>query len=275
MATTEVVLRIRRFDPSSGGPPRWEDVPVSLAPGMTVLDALRWIKEGPSPTLTWRSSCRMGVCGSCGMFINGRPRLACNTQMADLHSAIVRVAPLPDFPIIRDLVPDLARMFDSHAALAPYLIRGDREEQERPTREYRQTPEEMERYLQFSYCIKCGCCLSACPTYATDPAYSGPMPLAQAQRYNADGRDGGFAARAAVLAGSRGPWRCHYAGECSRVCPKGVDPARAIQFLRRDLVLGALGLRRLRRPAPVVEAPRETRRRPDIPETPAPSVTRV
>jgi succinate dehydrogenase / fumarate reductase iron-sulfur subunit len=265
----EVVLRIHRSEP--GKPARFEEYTLEAAPGLTVLDALRRLKEGPAPTLAWRSSCRMGVCGSCGMLINERARLACNTQVAELGPR-VSLAPLADFDVIRDLVPDLTSMFEAHAALLPHLIRMDRGEQDHPTREYRQTPAELEAYLQFSYCIKCGCCMAACPTYATDRAYSGPMPLSQAQRYNADSRDAGFAARAAILAGTRGPWRCHFAGECSRVCPKGVDPARAVQLLRRSLVLDVLGLRRPRPMASLAERPIGMERRPDVPEPPAPTV---
>ncbi len=204
---------------------------------MTVLDGLWKVKELFAPTLAWRSSCRMGICGSCGMLINGRPRLACNTQISELQSDVVAVGPLPNFGIIKDLVPDLHLMFEAHRELMPYLIREDVKEQNDPTGEYWQTPHELERYLQFSYCIKCGCCMAACPTVATDPKYSGPMPLAQAHRYNSDTRDGGFARRRELLSVGSGPWRCHFAGECSQVCPKGVDPAKAIQLMKQDLVL--------------------------------------
>ena len=151
---------------------------------MTVLEGLRRIKEMLSPTLAWRSSCRMGVCGSCGMFINGMPRLACNTQISELGTTLVTLAPLPNFNIIRDLVPDLVPMFDAHAAAKPYIIRDDVAEQQQPTGEFWQSAHQLEEYLQFSYCIKCGCCMAACPTYATDPVYAGPMPLGQAHRYN-------------------------------------------------------------------------------------------
>ncbi len=264
----EVTYRVRRFDPDHDAAPHWEAYRIPYASGMTVLDGLWKIKETLSPTLAWRSSCRMGVCGSCGMLINGRPRLACNTQISELGSASVVVAPLPNFGIVRDLVPELAPMFATHQDLKPYIIRDDVAERENPTGEFSQSAHELEQYLQFTYCIKCGCCMAACPTFATDALYSGPMPLAQAHRYNADSRDGGFAARKGVLAGEAGPWRCHYAGECSRVCPKGVDPAKAIQFMKRQLVFDYLGLRRAKCPAKVAAKPAATTRREGVPDAP-------
>jgi succinate dehydrogenase / fumarate reductase iron-sulfur subunit len=206
------------------------------------------------------------------MFINGRPRLACNTQVTELNAPLVTVAPLPNFNTIRDLVPDLQPMFDAHAAARPFIIREDEREQAQPTGEYWQSVHQLERYLQFSYCIKCGCCMAACPTYATDPVYSGPMPLAQAHRYNADSRDGGFGARKEVLSGERGPWKCHFAGECSQVCPKGVDPARAIQLMKRALVLDYLKIWKQPCPAKIAAVPEGTKRREGIPAAPPPTV---
>ena len=263
-----VVLRIRRFDPEQDTAPRWEEHSIEAAPGMTVLDGLWHVKEQHAPGLAWRSSCRMGICGSCGMLINGRARLACNTQLSELGTDVVTVAALPNFDTIKDLVPDLQPMFEDHREMQPYLIRADVAEQDNPTQEYRQSPHELERYLQFSYCIKCGCCIAACPTMATDTVYAGPMPLAQAQRYNADSRDAGFGARREVLSGESGPWRCHFAGECSQVCPKGVDPAKAIQLMKQDLVFDLFRLRRRRPAAPVAEPP-HGEKRPDIAEAPA------
>lgn len=267
-----VLFRIRRLAPRRAKEPKWSDYPVDYVPGMTVLDGLWQIKERVDSTLVWRASCRMGVCGSCGMFINGRPRLGCNTQISELGTAIVTVAPLPNFPIIRDLVPDLRSMFDHHTALAPYIIRHDEDEMEQPTGELHQSATEMERYLQFSYCIKCACCVAACPTCATDSDYAGPMALTQAHRYNTDSRDDGFTHRRKKLAGEEGPWRCHFAGECSRVCPKGVDPAKAIQLMKRELVVDYLGLRRRTPPVQVSTKPGGIERRPGIPEAPPPTV---
>jgi len=271
-APKDITYRVRRFRPEEDQRPTWQTYRIACAPGMTVLDGLWLIKETMDPTLAFRASCRMGVCGSCGMLVNGKPRLACNTQIAELGSDIVTVAPLPNFDIVRDLVPDLCSMFDRHTALKPFLIRPDEQEQENPRGEYQQTTHDMEEYLQFSYCIKCGCCMAACPTLATDVLFSGPMPLSQAHRYNADSRDGGFDVRKEVLAGTQGPWRCHYAGECARVCPKGVDPAKAIQWMKREMMADLLGRRAPSAPAGLVTAPPAAKPRPGIPPAPARTV---
>ena len=267
-----ITFRIRRLAPGSADKPIWKEYAVAYSAGMTVLDGLWQIKERFDATLAWRASCRMGICGSCAMFINGQPRLGCNTQISELGISVVTVAPLPNFPTIRDLVPDISPMFDHHAALSPYILRTDSDEMEQPTGEFHQTAAEMEQYLQFSYCIKCACCVAACPTCATDGKYSGPMALAQAHRYNTDTRDDGFDQRLNILSGEVGPWRCHFAGECSRICPKGVDPAKAIQLMKRSLVLDYLGLRRRKPPAQVLEKPIGIERRPGIPEAPEPTV---
>lgn len=269
---TKVTYRIRRFDPARDAAPHFETYTIPYTLGLTVLDGLWRIKELLAPDLSWRASCRMGVCGSCGMLINGMARLACNTQISELGTDQLVLAPLPNFNIIRDLVPDLMPMIATHQELHPYIAREDVAERENPTGEFFQSPHELEQYLQFSYCIKCACCMAACPTMATDPVYAGPMPLAQAHRYNTDTRDGGFALRREELVDERGPWRCHFAGECSRVCPKGVDPAKAIQLLKRQLVLDYFHLRKQKCPAKVAVKPKDIKRRDGIPEAPKPSL---
>ncbi len=267
--THNVTFRIRRYDPAKDEAPYYQDFTVPVSPGMVVLEGLWYIKEHLDPTLAWRSSCRMGVCGSCGMLVNGRPTLACNTQIDDVAEDVLVLGPLPNFDIVRDLVPDLAPMFEKHASLLPYVKR-EGEEQREATEQYWQSAEELEAYLQFSYCIKCGCCMAACPTVATDPNYSGPQPLAQGYRFMIDSRDSAFVERKEILAGEAGPWRCHYAGECSRVCPKGVDPARAIQLMKQQLVLDYLRLGKLRKrhPAPTLPPDKRRGRREGIPEAP-------
>jgi succinate dehydrogenase / fumarate reductase iron-sulfur subunit len=261
----QVKFEIFRYD--GEGRPRTDSFEIPVTRGMTVLDGLGYLKEHDDSSLAWRSSCRMGVCGSCGMQINGRPQLACQTQILALKAPII-VKPLSNFPVIRDLVPDLAGIFEKHRSVKPWIIRRDLEELENPRGEYLQSNEEMERYFQFSYCIKCGLCMSVCPTFATDERYLGPQPLAQALRYMNDSRDEGFTERKFSVFGSAGPWRCHFAGECSQVCPKHVDPALAIQAMKRDIFLRTFHLKK-RKPGAVI-APKitETKPRPGIPKAP-------
>ena len=244
-----IIFYIRRFDPEHDEAPWLQQFTVQVERGMTILDGLHQIKETQDSSLAWRFSCRMGVCGSCAMLINGKPTLACNTQILEVTNHIITLAPLPNFAIIKDLVPDLEPLFEKHRYIHPYIKREDLEEMTNPTGEYFQTPQELERYLQFTYCIKCGACIAACPTMATDRDYLGPTALAQAYRYNTDSRDGGFKARKDIVEFPHGVFSCHYAGECSRVCPKGVDPARAIQLMKRELVLDYLKLKRHKKPA--------------------------
>jgi succinate dehydrogenase / fumarate reductase iron-sulfur subunit len=266
--TREITFHIRRYTPEKDKKPYIVSYKVPVRPGMTVLEGLHYIKENLDQGLAWRYSCRMGVCGSCGMLLNGQPMLACNTQILDIAAAELSLGPLPNFEIIRDLIPDLMPMFDKHRAVMPFIRREDEQEVNNPEGEYYQSPEDLEHYLQFSFCIKCGCCMAACPTLATDARYLGPMPLSQAYRYNNDTRDGSCEERSGVVGSSHGAFRCHYAGECSRACPKGVDPAKAIQHLKRQLVFGYLRLGKKKTPCHKQGPATEGQRKPGIPEAP-------
>lgn len=270
MTTTAhtVEFHIRRFNPETDTVPSWQTFSIPVEPGMTVLDGLHEIKHRHDMTLVWRYSCRMGVCGSCGMLINGRPGLSCNTQILHVSKTAITLAPLPNFPIIRDLVPDLTAQFLKHRALKPFIIRQDLQEMSNPTGEYYQTPNDLLDYLQFTYCIKCGCCMAACPTLATDPDYSGPQPLAQAYRYTRDTRDMGYEERKSILTADHGIFSCHYGSECSSVCPKGVDPARAIQLMKRQLVRDYFKLMKKRTSCAVMKKSDTAQKRTDIPATP-------
>jgi succinate dehydrogenase / fumarate reductase iron-sulfur subunit len=271
---TDVIFHIRRYSPEIDREPYWQRFTVHVEPGMVVLDGLHRIREIQDPSLTFRYSCRMGVCGSCGMLLAGRPSLACSTQILHIARKDLTVASLPNLDIIKDLVPDLTTFFEKHISIHPYVVRDDGDEMLNPTGEFYQSMEELISYLQFTYCIKCGLCISACPTLATDQEYIGPQALAQAYRYSKDTRDDGFSLRKNVAGGTHGAFRCHYAGECSNVCPKGVDPARAIQLMKRDLVLDYLKLRRRKVKSHVCSRPEVMVRPPEIPEPPPFTVDR-
>ena len=264
----KINFHVARYNPETDSAPYLKTYELPVREGMTVLDGLHYIKENLDSTLAWRYSCRMGICGSCGMLLNGRPGLACNTQILHIADLDLTVAPLPNFAIIRDLVPDLWTMFDKHRSLKPYILRPEEAEINDPAGEFYQSPEQLESYLQFTYCIKCGCCMAACPTLATDARYLGPMPLTAAQRYNADTRDEGRQQRNAIAGASAGAFRCHYAGECSRACPKGVDPARALQLLKRRLVLDYLHLARRTTPCQKLQGPGQGKPLTDIAAVP-------
>ncbi|MBN2411952.1 succinate dehydrogenase iron-sulfur subunit [candidate division KSB1 bacterium] len=270
--TTTVIFEILRYNPETGEKPKMQEYNVQVYKGMTVLDGLNWIKENLDPSLVWRSSCRMGVCGSCGMFINGYPRLACNNQILKISNKKLQIKPLPNFDIIRDLVPDLEGFFQKHKSVKPYLIRKDIQEQNLPTGEYFQSPDELTNYIQFAYCIKCGLCLSACPTVATDERFTGPQALAQAWRYNSDSRDEGSDERIKAVHDEIGASRCHFAGACSDVCPKGVDPSFAIQLLKQDFFLKTLKLRKDEKETHVIPTAKKYVPNPKIPEAPKPTV---
>lgn len=265
-ATRQVTFKIQRYDPEQDKPPHLQEFALPSSRGMTVLDGLIYIKENLDSTLTFRTSCRMGICGSCGMLVNNYPHLACHTQIEEFHSDTLTVKPLPNLSIIKDLVVDLIPMFDNHKAIKPYIIRHDTEEMESPTAEFAQTPQEVNAFEQFAYCIKCGICISACPTSASDKLFFGPQALAQGYHYSADTRDDGQQERFSLVDVDHGVWQCHLAGACSEACPKGVDPALAIQLLKKRLASRALGFGKKQRPSSIVSPPAETKPKIPFPE---------
>ena len=227
MSEETITLEVTRYRPGHDTEPRTESFSVPYRKDWVVLDALNHIKDRVDGSLTYRWSCRMGVCGSCGMMVNGVPKLTCSAFLRDYHPGTVRVEPMANFPVIRDLVVDLDDFMEKLRRVKPWLIR----ETEKPLSEgeYRQTPAELEAFKQFSMCINCMLCYAACPVYRLEPTFIGPAAIALAKRYDLDSRDGGQAMRADVLSSEEGTWGCTFVGECTVVCPKHVDPAAAIQ----------------------------------------------
>jgi fumarate reductase iron-sulfur subunit len=222
-----ITLQVARYQPESDGAPRLQEYVVPFREDWSVLDALVYIKDRLDGTLTFRWSCRMGICGSCGMTVGGDPALTCATLLADHAPGPVRVESLTNFPVIRDLVVDLDDFMRKLPTVKPWLVR--EEEHLYADVEFLQTPAELDAYRQYSMCINCMLCYAACPVYAIEPDFLGPAAIALAQRYNLDSRDQGEHQRLDVLATAEGVWACTYVGECTTACPKGVDPAGAIQ----------------------------------------------
>jgi succinate dehydrogenase / fumarate reductase, iron-sulfur subunit len=232
-----IVLKVFRANRTKGDSVSYDSFEVPVQRWTTVLDALLYAKSYHDSSIGIRYSCRMASCGSCGMKINGIPKLACYTKISELEGGTITCEPLANFPHIRDLVTDFSQFFNHHKKMQPYIHdeNSDMTDRKKLT-EFKQSVEEVDKYLQFSYCIKCGLCYSACPTVATDTKFPGPQALSQAYRYYADTRDNDTQERLNIVDEKHGIWRCHFAGSCSTVCPKGVDPALGIQLLRGHLM---------------------------------------
>lgn len=223
----QIAVEVTRFSPEKDKAPTVQSFDVPLRKEWVVLDALNYIKDKVDGSLSFRWSCRMGVCGSCGMNVNGEPKLTCATFLTDYAPGPVRVEPLKNFPVMRDLIVDITGFLEKLSSVKPWIIR----DKEKPVSEgeYRQTPDQLDAYRQFSYCINCLLCYAACPVFGLDSLFTGPAALALAQRYNLDSRDEGKSERLDILSQEEGIWGCTFVGECTEVCPKHVDPAGAIQ----------------------------------------------
>ncbi|MFQ5634655.1 MAG: succinate dehydrogenase/fumarate reductase iron-sulfur subunit [Gammaproteobacteria bacterium] len=226
MSERSIELEVLRYDPEQDDAPYFQTYTVPYREDWVVLDAINYVKDELDRTLSYRWSCHMAVCGSCGMAVNGEPALACHTFLRDCADRI-RIEPLQNFPIERDLVVVTDDFIDKLGSVKPYVV--PKQERDVDDGEYLQTPAELARFKQYTACINCLLCYSACPQYAMNDAFVGPAALALAHRYNLDSRDTGRAAREEVVASNPGIWECSFVGACSEVCPKSVDPAAAIQ----------------------------------------------
>jgi fumarate reductase iron-sulfur subunit len=233
-----IALQVMRYRPEREAEPTSQEYEVPLRKDWVVLDGLNYIKDQLDGTLSYRWSCRMGICGSCGMTVNGEPKLTCATFLTDYAPGPVRVEPLANFPVIRDLVVEIGDFLRKLSAVKPWIVR--KEEKPLAEGEYRQTPEQMDEYKQYSMCINCMLCYAACPVFGLDPKFIGPAAIALAQRYNLDSRDQGSRERLEILSEHEGIWGCTFVGECTKVCPKHVDPAGAIQRYKLQAALERL-----------------------------------
>jgi fumarate reductase iron-sulfur subunit len=227
MSSKWIKLEVMRYRPERESEPVLQDYVIPFHDDWAVLDALNHIKDRVDGTLSYRWSCRMGICGSCGMTVNGEPKLTCAAFLTDYAPGPIRIEPLRNFPVVRDLVVEIGDFLRKLPKVLPWIIRDS--EMSAAEGEYIQTPDQLDDYQQYSMCINCMLCYSACPVYALDPGFIGPAAIALAQRYNLDSRDQGSRARLDVLNQDDGVWACTFIGACTTACPKGVDPAGAIQ----------------------------------------------
>jgi fumarate reductase iron-sulfur subunit len=228
LETRTIAVEVLRYQPAEGAKPYLQTFEVPFTDDMSVLQGLQHIKDHLDGSLTFRWSCRMAICGSCGMMIDGKPQLACRTFLRDFYPGPLRIEALAHFPIERDLVVDADDFLTKLASIKPYIV--PREPRALAEGEYLQTPAELERYEQFSHCINCMLCYAACPQYGLDPKFLGPGVIALLHRYNSDSRDGARDERMQLLHAEEGVWSCTAVGYCSEVCPKQVDPANAVNL---------------------------------------------
>jgi len=232
-AKSQREYRIYRWSPDDGRNPRIDTYYVDTGDcGPMVLDALIWIKNTVDPTLTFRRSCREGICGSCSMNIDGTNTLACTKAMSDISGA-VRIYPLPHMPVVKDLVPDLTNFYAQHAAIEPWL----QTVSPTPQKEWRQSHEDRQKLDGLYECILCACCSTACPSYWwNSERFLGPAALLQAHRFIMDSRDEASGHRLDNLEDPFRLYRCHTIMNCTKACPKHLNPAKAIAEIKRMLV---------------------------------------
>jgi succinate dehydrogenase / fumarate reductase iron-sulfur subunit len=229
------VFRIYRWNPDDGGQPRIDSYEVDLDQcGPMVLDAVIKIKNEIDPTLTFRRSCREGICGSCAMNIDGTNTLACTKPIADIRGD-VRINPLPHLPVVKDIVPDLSHFYAQYATIRPWIRT---QSTTPPDRERLQSKEDREKLDGLYECILCACCSTSCPSYWWNgDRYLGPAILLQAYRWLADSRDEATGERLDDLEDPFRLYRCHTIMNCTRTCPKGLNPAKAIAEIKKMLMV--------------------------------------
>jgi succinate dehydrogenase / fumarate reductase iron-sulfur subunit len=237
MAT--ITFRINRYNPDDERRGHYmQEYTLEISKGNTVLDALNRIKWEQDGSLTYRRSCRSGICGSCAMTVNGVNRLACETQVLALKSSVVTVEPMRGYPVVKDLVVSLDPLVRGLLTVKPYLITKTPPPSDQ---ERLQSPEDRAKLDGLYECILCGACTSSCPSFWADKAYVGPHAMLKAYRFVADSRDEGSREHLEALDDKHGLWRCHTIFNCVEACPKDLNPTRAIGELKKELVRQRIG----------------------------------
>ena len=232
-ATNTRTYKIYRWNPDDGQNPQMDTYQVDMDTcGPMALDGLIKIKNEIDPTLTFRRSCREGICGSCAMNIDGSNTLACLKSMEEIQGD-VKIYPLPHMPVVKDLIPDLTNFYAQHASIQPYL----RTSSPTPEREWMQSPAEREELDGLYECVLCACCSTSCPSYWwNSDKYLGPAVLLQAYRWLIDSRDEATGERLDNLEDPFRLYRCHTIMNCAKTCPKGLNPAKAIAEIKKMMI---------------------------------------
>lgn len=235
----KITFRINRFNPDDERRGHFkQEYELEVPKGHTVLDCLNDIKWQQDGTLTFRRSCRSGICGSCAMTINGVNRLACETQALSLKTDTITIEPLRGCDVIKDLVVDMDPMIAGLMAVRPYLITNSPP----PTDQERfQSQEERDKLDGLYECILCGACTSSCPSFWADKKYIGPHAMLKAYRFVADSRDEAPVEHIEALNDKHGLWRCHTIFNCVEACPKDLNPTQAIAELKKEVVKQRIG----------------------------------
>lgn len=228
----DISVSVKRFDPDDDESPYWTTYELEADEADRVLDVLHKIKWYHDGSLTFRRSCAHGICGSDAMVINGRNALACKVLVKDVGSKIV-VEPIKGLPVVKDLVVDQEPFFEAYRSVMPYLVN----DEPTPKTERLQAPEDRERYEDTTKCILCAACTTACPIFWSNGNYVGPAAIVNAHRFIFDSRDRAGDERLAILAERAGVYRCRTAFECTEVCPRDIQITKAIQEVKREILL--------------------------------------
>ena len=237
-ARGRITVRISRFDPKNAATSRFDTFQLDREERMNVLDVVSKVQSTQDASLAFRYSCRVGMCGTCSMRVNGRSRWTCRTSVEKLGTDVLVLEPLPNFPVVKDLVVDMRPFFEDQKKIRPHFVpkKPDRRDFARISSRSRER-REIDPHIE---CIGCGNCYGSCSLVTTNKRYVGPAALNRAFTLIADSRDGAAGERLDILNSHSGVWGCHSQFNCAEACPVGISPARAIQKLKLKEVVRAV-----------------------------------